>query len=496
MALATAAASASNATVACPVGNVTASDICAISKLYEFSNQTCSICSARADFAAGCGDLCTPEPTPCTSSLCSTRPEMAGCNESLCSPPALDMQCEGLLCLVRSSELEHLSPCGSSLCATSPGDSAALEASQQCTSALCAPESPSPADEGSNQCGDELCAPKADETCGVAELCAPTPPSPTCGLDALCSPPTSPVPDASGGSCGSSASDALCAPPPERPPLACLVSVFGAECPSPPPSAPPPSPPPPHPPVVPNRVMISRVSFTAVIPGTVEAFDREGFKEKLAASLRRGGAAVEPSMVELVVQPGSVKVTSIINDPPDVGKAMTTLASITASPAALSTALGGLPIASIDAPPAVETLPVSKPPLPPPSSPPPTPPSVPPPPWYWTKPTPSLPAAVSAEPPPPPDPRSDADSEAAQKADAGSPGRLSAGAIAGRIIGAVLFLPVLVVLGVLAVRNCASSSKTLEVDAVDVKLEVDEVSNTASGVLTSYADEEDAAAAS
>lgn len=255
--------------------------------------------------------------------------------------------------------------------------------------------------------------------------------------------------------------------------------------------------------------MISRVSFTAVVAGTVETFDRDGFRSSLAASLRRGGAAVEASMVELIVEAASVQVTSIINDPPDVSQVLATLAPITASAAALSTALGGVPIASIATPPSVETLAANKPPSSPPSSPPPTPPllppppSPPPPPWYATVPSPPTAADPVPSPPAAAGVAVDDGSVAAQTADANEGGIPPAG-VAGIVIGSIVV--VLLVLGACAysgMHGRLSFRTDMDGKAVDVEEDwrnvedhMSAVSSTAAeaGGRTSSIGEDDAAA--
>ena len=353
--------------------------------------------------------------------MCAARPTMKpGCSESLCSPKAQDTACKGLLCLAKPKKLDKSSPCGSALCSATQ-DGAKGEASRACDSALCS------AKEQSTQCGLDseggLCAhQKDDDVCpGLCTKPPPPPAPPSCGIDALCSPPAGPPP----GSCGDA--DLLCAPPPERPPLTCLVNIFEGQC---------PSPPPPHPPVVPNQEMISRVSFTAILPGTAETFDQDGFKASLASSLRRGGAAVEASMIELVIEAASIRVTAIINDPPNTQAVINTLAAATSSPAALSTALGGIPISSIEATPAVETVAVNKPPSPPPPLPPPSPPSPPPPP------PPLVVGGTTTSTPPTPEAEEGQEAEATddalgEKEDDAEAG-LSGGAIAGIVIGVIV----------------------------------------------------------
>ena len=139
--------------------------------------------------------------------------------------------------------------------------------------------------------------------------------------------------------------------------------------------APPPSPPPPLPPFPTSAVVQTIITFTAVVPGTVTTFDREGYKAALARTMVSQG--VTAAMIQLRVEAASVRVTSQIIDPPNAAAVFNRLAVVTASAQTLSTALG-IQIASIAQAPV--TVRVQAPAAPPASpSPPPPSPSPPPP---------------------------------------------------------------------------------------------------------------------
>ena len=247
------------------------------------------------------------------------------------------------------------------------------------------------------QCG-ELCAPAIEDTCD--DLCAPpAPPIDAACLGILCTPPPPPAPACNDILCAKPSPppapvgcgiDALCGPlpdenlaectgilctPPSPPPLTCLIDVFEAQCASPSPPPPSPSPPPPLPPFPTSAVVQTIITFTAVVPGTVTTFDREGYKAALARTMVSQG--VTAAMIQLRVEAASVRVTSQIIDPPNAAAVFNRLAVVTASAQTLSNALG-IPIASIAQAPV--TVRVQGPAAPPASpSPPPPSPSPPPP---------------------------------------------------------------------------------------------------------------------
>jgi hypothetical protein len=214
-------------------------------------------------------------------------------------------------------------------------------------------------------CGiDALCGPLPDEIAPCNDiLCAPPSPPPAdagCGIDGMCGP----LPDDDLVEC----IGMLCTPP-SPPPLTCLIDVFEAQCGATPP------PPPPLPPFRPSTTsapILNIITFTAVVPGTIDTFDQEGFKAALARTMVRQG--VTAAMIRLRVESASVRVTSQIIDPPNAAAVFNTLTAITTSAQTLSNALG-VPIDSIAQAPAtvrIQAAPPSAPPPPPPPPPLPT----------------------------------------------------------------------------------------------------------------------------
>jgi len=135
---------------------------------------------------------------------------------------------------------------------------------------------------------------------------------------------------------------------------------------------------PPFPPLAPGTVVQPAITFVVVASGTIDTFNRDGYRAALASAL--GTSGVTAAMIELTVEAASVRVTSLIRNPPAAASVFSRLQVITASPQRLSGALG-IPIASIASSPITISVQAPLPPSQPPAlPPPPAPPSPPPPP--------------------------------------------------------------------------------------------------------------------
>jgi tetratricopeptide (TPR) repeat protein len=130
--------------------------------------------------------------------------------------------------------------------------------------------------------------------------------------------------------------------------------------------------------LAPGTVVQSAITFVVVASGTIDTFNRDGYRAALASAL--GTSGVTAAMIELTVEAASVRVTSLIRNPPAAASVFSRLQVITASPQRLSGALG-IPIASIASSPITISVQAPLPPSQPPAlPPPPAPPSPPPPP--------------------------------------------------------------------------------------------------------------------
>jgi len=134
---------------------------------------------------------------------------------------------------------------------------------------------------------------------------------------------------------------------------------------------------PPFPPLAPGTVVQPAITFVVVASGTIDTFNRDGYRAALASAL--GTSGVTAAMIELTVEAASVRVTSLIRNPPAAASVFSRLQVITASPQRLSGALG-IPIASIASSPITISVQAPLPPSQPPALPPPPAPPSPPPP--------------------------------------------------------------------------------------------------------------------
>jgi len=129
--------------------------------------------------------------------------------------------------------------------------------------------------------------------------------------------------------------------------------------------------------LAPGTVVQPAITFVVVASGTIDTFNRDGYRAALASAL--GTSGVTAAMIELTVEAASVRVTSLIRNPPAAASVFSRLQVITASPQRLSGALG-IPIASIASSPITISVQAPLPPSQPPALPPPPAPPSPPPP--------------------------------------------------------------------------------------------------------------------
>ena len=387
---------AQNGTSLCPI-NASVAELCHLTGELEEGACSSSLCAPLPEYNGGCKEsLCATKPVDaaCVGLLCAATVSGFECDTALCAPKPPDMECGGLLCAAKLPDTE----CDSALCAPKAPDA-------QCDSELCALKPPD------TECDSEMCAPKPPETACDSLLCAPKPPDAEC--DSLLCASKPPDTECDSALCDTKPADTecvallyapkppdtacdslLCAPkppdtecdselctpklpdtecdsqlcaPPATPTTSCLVDIFEAECPHPPPSIPPPFPlprPPPRPPTTPGGRFGTRITFVVTMPGTVELFDTGGYKAALARSLPN----VQESMISILVESASVRITSTITDPPDLSDVLGQLVAMTASAEVLSQALS-LPVTSIDSTPSVDVVAIGASPSIPPSDP-------------------------------------------------------------------------------------------------------------------------------